>query len=159
MKRTLSWFVIIAVIIVGVWFFWTERTMAPVVDNGEQVLDPLTPAPAPTVTNNYPDLIQVDSPIGNAVVTSPLTVTGRARGTWYFEASFPLELRNSSNLIIAQSVAQAQSDWMTSDFVPFSATLTFVAQPAGSTGTLILRNDNPSGEPVNDKSISIPVQF
>ncbi len=48
---------------------------------------------------------------------------------------------------------------MTDAFVPFTATLTYPAQPAGSTGTLVLKKDNPSGEPVNDMSLTIPIQF
>lgn len=155
MKRTLSWFIIIAVIIIGVWFFWTQRTHAPAVPP-EEISEKLPPDNTPSP---FSDMIQVTSPTQNAVVTSPLTVTGQARGTWYFEASFPVELRDSNNLIIAQTPAQAQADWMTVNFVPFTATLTFVAQPANSTGTLILRKDNPSGEPQNDASIVIPVQF
>jgi hypothetical protein len=57
------------------------------------------------------------------------------------------------------TTAQAQGDWMTEDFVPFTATLTFPAQPAGSLGKIVLKRDNPSGEPQNDASIVVPVQF
>jgi hypothetical protein len=46
---------------------------------------------------------------------------------------------------------------MTENFVPFTATLTFSAQPAGSLGKLILKKDNPSGEPQNSYSIVVPV--
>jgi hypothetical protein len=114
-----------------------------------------TPGAATSTGNSE---IQVNNVSSNQIVTSPLTVTGQARGTWYFEASFPVELRDGNGKIIAQAPAQAQSDWMTTNFVPFSVTLTF-AKPTTSTGTLILRNDNPSGLPENAKSISIPVRF
>jgi hypothetical protein len=43
--------------------------------------------------------------------------------------------------------------------VIFKATLTYPAQPKGSKGTLILRNDNPSGDPARDKKVEIPVIF
>ena len=124
----------------------------------------VVPAPIATTTEQsgsagISNLISVDRPTRGQTVTSPLVVTGSARGTWYFEASFPIELRNASGQVIAQSHGEAQSDWMTEDFVPFRGTLTFPAQPAGSTGTLILRNDNPSGDPARDKSVSIPVRF
>ena len=91
------------------------------------------------------------------MVTSPLTVRGEARGTWYFEASFPVKLYDSNGTQIAITPAQAQSDWMTVDFVPYEAVLTFTATT--QTGTLVLEKDNPSGEPANAASISIPVQF
>jgi hypothetical protein len=116
------------------------------------------PTPTPTQPD-YSNEITVSSPTKGQKITSPLTITGSARGPWYFEASFPIELRNSANVVIAQGHAEAQSDWMTTDFVPYKTTLTFPAQPAGSTGTLILRNDNPSGDPARDKSVSIPVTF
>lgn len=104
-------------------------------------------------------MIQVTNPTHNGAIASPLTVTGRARGPWYFEASFPIELRDSSNAVIATTVAQAQADWMTTNWVPFTATLSYPPQTVGSVGSLILKRDNPSGEPANDMSLTIPVQF
>lgn len=103
-------------------------------------------------------LIQVQNVVPGQTVTSPLTVTGIAKGNWYFEASFPVEVRDMNNVLLTQAPAQAQADWMTTNFVPFSVTLTFTSVP-GQPGTIILRKDNPSGEPQNDDSISIPVIF
>jgi len=103
--------------------------------------------------------IMVDEPALNATVTNPLMVSGEARGTWFFEASFPVKLLNASSVEIASGVAGTTSDWMTTDFVPFTATLTFPPQPAGSSGTLVLIKDNPSGEPIYDDSYSVPVAF
>ena len=105
------------------------------------------------------DTIRVDSPRPNTIINSPLTITGQARGTFYFEASFPVILLNASGQEIAASVTQANGEWMTEDFVPFTATLTFPTQPQGSKGTLILSKDNPSGLPENDLSLRIPILF
>jgi hypothetical protein len=91
-------------------------------------------------------------------VASPLTVTGEARGNWYFEASFPVKLLDANGNEIVVSYAQAQGEWMTEDFVPFMSTLTFAA-PSTPTGTLVLQKDNPSGLPENDNSVSVPVTF
>lgn len=112
-----------------------------------------TPAPQP-----FSDLIQITSPLNDSQVASPLTVTGQARGPWYFEASFPVILQDDQGHILAEKPAQAQGDWMTEDFVPFSVTLTFTPPPSKK-GVLILHNDNPSGLPENDKQIEIPVVF
>ena len=71
------------------------------------------------------DLIVLDSPKPNEVITSPLIITGKARGPWYFEASFPLKLLDADRKEIARGMARAQSDWMTEDFVPFKAELVF----------------------------------
>jgi hypothetical protein len=48
---------------------------------------------------------------------------------------------------------------MTENWVPFTSTLTFPAQPAGSLGKIVFKRDNPSGEPANDMNIVVPVQF
>jgi hypothetical protein len=104
----------------------------------------------------HPD-ISLSSPAPDATVTSPLVVTGEARGSWYFEASFPVRLLDSNGNELAVAPAQAQGDWMTTDFVPFSVTLTFTT--TDTSGTLVLEKDNPSGLPENADSISIPVQF
>lgn len=105
------------------------------------------------------NLITIDAPRPTAVIASPLAITGKARGYWFFEASFPVELRDAQNQVLAQGVAQAQGDWMTEDFVPYSVNIAYPPQPTGSMGTLILKRDNPSGEPQNDDSLIVPVQF
>jgi Immunoglobulin-like domain of bacterial spore germination len=107
---------------------------------------------------------RLDSPLPNAVITSPLSLSGQAGG-WYFEGSFPVELVDATGTVIAQTPAQANGDWMTSEFVPFTATLTFVnpytiGDPESEkNGKIILRKDNPSGLPENDDFIEIPVRF
>ena len=104
------------------------------------------------------ELIYADSQKPNTVVQSPLMVTGAARGTWYFEASFPIKLLDSNGTILAVTPAQAQDEWMTTEFVPFSVKLTF-ATPTTTTGTLVLEKDNPSGLPQYDNALSIPIRF
>lgn len=91
-------------------------------------------------------------------IESPFTFTGEARGTWFFEASLPVTLHDADGRAIAQAPAQALTDWMTADFVPFGVTLSF-AKPSTPTGELVIRADNPSGERANDKEFRIPVTF
>ena len=107
------------------------------------------------------DLIRLENPRPNQSVSSPLVITGEARGYWFFEASFPVYLTDWDGLIIAQGIATAQGEWMTEEFVPFEATLTFtVAEEIYSRrGTLILQKDNPSGLPEHDDALEIPVNF
>ncbi len=112
-----------------------------------------TKTPTPAASD-----IRVTSPTRNAVITSPLIVRGEARGTWYFEASFPITLLDANGKVIARSHVQAQGDWMTENFVPFEGKIEFT-KPTTATGTLLLEKDNPSGLPQYDKSISIPVRF
>lgn len=101
--------------------------------------------------------VNVTTPLPNATVQSPLVITGEAKA-WYFEASFPVILKDANGTILAQAPAQAQGDWMTPNFVPFSVTLTF-AKPTTATGTLIFQKDNPSGLPENDAEEKFTVFF
>ncbi|MFA5013236.1 MAG: Gmad2 immunoglobulin-like domain-containing protein [Candidatus Paceibacterota bacterium] len=104
------------------------------------------------------DLIRVSSPRPNMLVQSPLTITGEARGTWFFEASFPIKLYDANGNQIGSAIAQAQSDWMTENFVPFKATLEFQI-PTAKKGTLVFEKDNPSGLHENADSLIMPVYF
>ncbi len=105
--------------------------------------------------------VRVTAPLAGAVVSAskPITVTGQALGSWYFEATFPVILAAADGRVISQATAQAGSDWMTVKFVPFTANITFVKQTPGTRGFIILKNDNPSGLPQNDASVEIPVVF
>jgi len=93
-----------------------------------------------------------------AKIISPVTIKGKARGSWFFEASFPVKLLDAKGKVLGRGIAQAQSDWMTNDFVPFVAELKF-SKPTTAEGSLILSKDNPSGLPANDNKIIIPVTF
>ncbi len=94
----------------------------------------------------------------NGRLRSPLLIVGEAR-LWYFEATFPIRLLNEAGREIAVGYASADGEWMTEDWVPFTAELTFSPQPLGSRGTLVLEKDNPSGLPENDDRVEIPVKF
>jgi len=135
--------IIIVVVVLGLIFDWGRRdyTINPPADKS--------------------DLIQVFYPETGSVVKSPLHVFGKARGTWFFEASFPVILKDMNGNVISTGIAQADGDWMTTDFVDFTADLEFstATGTAVSIGELILKKDNPSGLPANDDSISIPVRF
>ena len=104
------------------------------------------------------DLIKVTTPLPNESVTSPLKIEGQARGTWYFEAFFPVKLLDANGKVLAQAPAQAQGDWMSNEYVPFTVTLTF-SKPTTPLGTLVLEKDNPSGLPENADEFRIPVYF
>ncbi len=105
-----------------------------------------------------PDLISVASPLPEFLVSSPLKVSGQARGFWFFEASFPVRLLDGNGKEIAVKPAQALDAWMTEDFVPFEVELEFPA-PDTDNGILILKKDNPSGLPEHDRELLIPVRF
>ena len=107
------------------------------------------------------DLIRLDYPRPNQTISSPLKITGEARGYWFFEASFPVVLTDWDGLIIASGIATAKGDWMTEEFVPFEAELTFIVDTNvySKNGLLILQKDNPSGLSEYDDALEIPIQF
>ncbi len=105
------------------------------------------------------DLIQLSTPLPGEEISSPLVIKGQARGTWFFEASFPVILVNWDGLIIAEGVATATDDWMTEEFVPFTANLEFIKPDYSNRGALILKKDNPSDLPEYDNALEIPILF
>jgi hypothetical protein len=117
---------------------------------------PVVQAPTFTYDRASADTIVVTLPFPDAVVGKEFSVLGRARG-WYFEASFPVELLDKDGNVLAQAPAQAQGDWMTSEFVDFKADLVVANQNYIGPATLVLKKDNPSGEPQNDASVSLPI--
>lgn len=149
MNKLIVWIIAVVVVAGGSFFMWKKAQ-----------------GPAPVAVVPYADLIRVTAPVAGSLITSPLTVMGEARGTWYFEASFPVaildaehhEILNASGDAVAAVPAQAQGEWMTENFVSFLATLDFTP-PATDTGFVVFKKDNPSGLPEHDASVEIPVRF
>jgi hypothetical protein len=104
------------------------------------------------------DLIKVSKPRPNANIESPLDIEGQARGTWFFEGTFSIILKNSRGQIMALTQAQAQGNWMTEEFVNFTAKIEF-SKTETDTGNLYFYKDNPSGITEFDDELRVPVQF
>ena len=126
---------------------------------------PAVPAAVQASIDAHADMIILTTPVPLGLVENGLVVTGQARGNWFFEASFVVDLVSSTGTVIARSIATTTSDWMTTDFIPFTTSLQFVnpysegADESLKNGMLILRKENPSGDPVRDDSLEIPVRF
>ena len=111
-----------------------------------------------SLTPGKENLIRVTTPVPNQIVKSPIQIEGEARGTWFFEASFPIRLLDANGKELGVAVAQAQDEWMTENFVPFKAELRF-SNPTTVAGTLVLEKDNPSGLPEHDDELRLPIRF
>jgi len=122
----------------------------------EEVTAPDIKTESPLAIKN--PAVRVTEPKANHNVESPLVIKGEARGSWYFEGSFPIRLLDGGGKQIAATTAQAKGEWMTTEFVSFEATITF-EKPDQETGTLVLEKDNPSGLPEKADEIRIPVYF
>jgi hypothetical protein len=109
------------------------------------------------------DIIEIYSPKDGDEIASPLTVTGKARGYWFFEGDFPVILTDWDGKIIAESFATAQGEWMTEDFVDFEGVIEFEKpEDVGefsNRGSLIFQKDNPSDLPELDDAREMTVFF
>ena len=105
------------------------------------------------------DKIQVISPRRGEYIRSPLTITGKARGTWFFEASFPISLVDQDGNSLAEWYAMTSEEWMTTEFVSFETVLEFKVPTGVKTGILLLHKDNPSGLAEYEDALEIPVRF
>ncbi len=104
------------------------------------------------------DLIKITAPRPNDTIVSPATITGQARGTWFFEGEFTIYLEDVLGQTIGQASAIADGDWMTEEFVSFSTTLTFDNESSGP-GKLYLNKANPSDDITLSDSLIIPIDF
>lgn len=145
-------------VIIAIAYYAYALAVKPVAPVKETTVTPEIPSPIAPIPAGHKEMIIVTSPTPNTTIKSPIIISGQARGMWYFEASFPIELQDAEGKTIATTIATASEEWMTEEFVPFTSTLTWASTTA-THGKLILKRDNPSGLPENDDSISIPVNF
>lgn len=111
-----------------------------------------------TYNNATIDIIQVELPYPGAVTGKDFSVVGKARGNWYFEASFPIQILDKDGKVLFEGPVQAQGDWMTENFVPFKVDIKIPQNYIGK-ATIILKKDNPSGDISKDASISFPINI
>ncbi len=149
MKKIIISVVVLIIVVVGIFLFLSQsqkqNNQLPSVENESIIYN-----------NASADMIKVELPFPGAVTGKSFSVIGEARGTWFFEASFPIQLFDKNGELLATVIAQAQEDWMTEDFVPFKADITVPESYIGE-ATLVLKKDNPSGLPNKDASISFKI--
>jgi hypothetical protein len=109
-----------------------------------------------TYKNASADLVTVELPTPGAVTGKEFGIIGSARGYWFFEGSFPLEVLDKDGNILTTGIATALGEWMTEDFVKFVSEVKVPETYIGP-ATVVLRKDNPSGLPENEASISFPI--
>lgn len=125
---------------------------------GAKVIATFNGQPLSVVLEAEPAAIVVTDPEIASVISGPYKINGRAKGSWFFEGSFPIVLIDSTGTQIAQTIGEAVGEWMTENYVPFTATID-VPDDAEGAGQLLLKKNNPSGEAELDDFIAIPVTF
>jgi len=128
-----------------------DETIVDEADDGSLVVPENTDLPEE-------DLFILNSPKANDKVQSPLSLSGTAKGNMFFEGQFGISIEDSNGKVLGTSFATSTEDWMTENYIPFTANLEFET-PTTDTGNLILENDNPSGLEENSKELIIPVNF
>ena len=120
---------------------------------------PPPPQPTPALTPNpaafNSENVRVFSPVPGATVAKQFTVLGEARGSWFFEASFPIKVVDANNNQVGTGIAMTADNWMTTEFVPFSAQVT--VENYSGPATIVLLKDNPSGLPELEDSVSYDI--
>lgn len=116
------------------------------------------PAPEPVYQNASADYIRITTPTPGAVTGKEFTIIGEARGSWFFEASFPIEVLDQNGDVLLTTLGKPVDgvEWMTSEFVPFTATVSLPPAYIGS-ATLVFIRDNASGLPEHDRSMAFPI--
>ncbi len=149
-KSTLISFAVLFALIVGMIIFKT-KVQAPEVDMSLEVNGPanIVPIELDVETNQNGRKVLLIS-------NNTLTFTGKAPGTMFFEASFPIYFEDEMGATVAQGLASANGDWMTTGAVPFSATLQFKPITVPVVGSIVFKRDNPSGLPEHDFELRMP---
>ena len=150
---------IIIALLVGL--FWVRPAEAPSTPS-IITTEPSDTIPSPTTETSAPapkplhERVSVTYPKLNASVAKKFTVTGKAPGNWFFEASAPYMLTTPEGDKIAQGHLDAIGDWMTTELVEFKGEVSVNPAYSGP-ATLVLMKDNPSGMPEHDDSLEIPI--
>lgn len=163
MKKIFIFIVIIIVLFLGYWMVHKRlKQNDPIPVPESPIVERETPITKETIDES--GQLIVTSPSPNQVLeASPIVVKGRARGNWFFEATAPVTITNWDGLIIGQGYISVDQpyDWMTTDFVPFTGTITYDKTQLGAYnhGYIIFKNSNASGEPQFDKSLEFKILF
>jgi hypothetical protein len=163
MKKSALFFGLALILIVLAWVGYAARGIY-------RPLPPVpaaTPADAPRATStavaNIGHSLEVSEPSPNSRVTSPLRISGRAQGMWFFDGKLAVQLLDAAGNLIAESAAEARppagGNRTAPEFTAFALTLEFQTPTTTPAGLLILRNHNPSGDPEQDIIFAIPVKF
>jgi len=162
MKKILTFLGIVVLIVViglAILMFMRGDEDTWICENGVWVKhgNPSSPIPQDVCpfTTEEKDVV-LDSPKENDVITTPLLVKGKAKGSWFFEAEFPVKLLDENRDLLAVGIVRSEGEWMTESLVDFETSLDFLVSTK-TNAVLVLQKDNPSGLPENDKKIEIPV--
>ena len=166
MMSTKTWWIVIFILFVGIVVtsgfliaLPSSKPPASITNTGTSTPDNTATSSAGDGTTSTPPLsskVIVTTPEAKQQVSHMFTVAGVAPGPWFFEAQFPMQVRDSVGNIVGRTTAHAEGDWETSKLVTFTANMQIDANFHGA-AKLILMKDNPSGLPENDDAVEVPI--
>lgn len=121
----------------------------------------------PTLSNDFSqatkegkgtESIQIQNIIPQQKIASPVLIKGVARGSWFFEAVFPVRLVAEDGTLLASGIAKADDNWQVDSFVPFHAQLIFTSI-GHTSGVIEFHKNNLSNSLQKDDEFTIPVTF
>jgi hypothetical protein len=122
---------LIAAFVIGT--FLPRKTQAPV---GPQQVEQIPEIIAPSV-------ITFENLNENDHMKPKQIITGEVPGYWFFERSFPVELRKASGETFATVIATTAQDWMVTTNVKFEIKLPDNFTYTG-VGSILFKKDDPS---------------
>ncbi|WP_084397765.1 Gmad2 immunoglobulin-like domain-containing protein [Henriciella aquimarina] len=120
----------------------TSALMIAACNPGEEATAPADTPPA--MSADLPQEMTIDTPDAGAEVTSPIHLSGKVPGTWYFEGQFEVDLVTKDGTVLTEHYAEADGSWMTEEPVRFTAEIAYTVDTE-TPAMLVLREEDPSG--------------
>ena len=154
MRAILIWLCVVGALSVGgvgIFFLSESAHPAPAHTVSAPAVTPSVPSDAPLSAR-----VVLFSPLPSSSVSRSFDVSGQAPGQWFFEAQFPIQVRDGRGNVIGRTTGHTDGDWMSEGVIPFAAHVELGVSYHGK-ATLVLLKDNLSGLPERDDSVSIPI--
>ncbi len=167
MNKIIIWLLVACLAIVGIFFVVTYKPISETTNVVTSTPTPSTttyPTTSSTTSNSSstPEAktgLIIENLKANDVVASPLQITGYTNGNGWggFEGQVgSARLYDNQNHLLDTKPLTAVTNWMTST-VYFETNLEF--NITATSGKILFRNENPSGDPIRDKQVIVPVKF
>lgn len=134
-------------------------------DNGNWIKHGNPSAPVPTeICNGGENKIEDNTLIlsnfrENDLLESGFIIEGKIKDGFFFEGTFPVEVQDDNGVTLGRTFANAQTDWMTTDYIEFKTQPISFEKKENSSGYIVFKKDNPSGLSENDREIKLKVRF
>jgi hypothetical protein len=117
-------------------------------------------SPAPTVRGDRQadaaEYATVEAPAANARVASPLTVSGAAPASWFYDEQFDAILLGEDGTVYGQASAHAPANWTGQGPTPFTAEFAFTVS-ADTPAAVILQEQSMNGEQDEPLEVRVPI--